>query len=301
MKLYIVFFSLGFLLSCSNYKETPVKNKYVQEWEQFNTKLIKTEKSFQEFEEFEYKRNNIQLVKYQSDTLELKGLLNTQNIDSLIKNPVIVYFHGGFALSYRAMEATKPFTDAGFIVFAPSYRGENGNPGYFELFMGEVRDAKAALKWISNQEFVDDENIYIFGWSVGGGISLNLSLHNDIPVKLGGSSAGIYDYDLIKSWATEDDMIVFPYDYTNQVENYFRLPLYNLQNMVRPHVTYIAVEDYYDYDFIKNLKDSLYLENDIEMRLIKLEGNHVSSLPKAMDSFLVEIKNQMAITKDKMH
>lgn len=290
---------LSCCLNCSDIKETGIKNKYLEEWKQFNTELIKQEKSFQKFEEFENKRKNIQLVKYQSDSLELKGLLNTQNIDSLNKKPVIVYFHGGFALSYRAMENTQLFTDAGFIVFAPSYRGENGNPGYFELFMGEVLDAKAAINWISNKEFVDEENIYIFGWSVGGGIALNLSLHEDIPVKLGGSSAGIYDYDLIKSWATEDDMIVFPYDYTNKRENYFRLPLYNLQSIVRPHFTYIGEDD--DYDFFKSLKDSLYSGNNLKMKLIKLEGNHVSSLPVAIDRFLAEVEKQMAITKDKMH
>jgi len=288
----IISILFGLFISCSNIKESDTENSYLEEWEKFNTELIKEEKSFQKYEEFEKERKNIRLVKYQSDSLKLKGLLNIQNIDSLIRKPVMVYFHGGFALSYREMEITQVFTDAGFIVFAPTYRGENGNPGYFELFMGEVRDAKAAIHWISNLEFVDEENIYIFGWSVGGGIVLNLSLHDDIPVKLGGSSAGIYDHDLIRSWATEDDMIVFPYDYTNKCENYFRLPLYNLRNMIRPHFTYIGEED--DYDFIKDLKDSLYIGINMKMKLIKLEGNHVSSLPKATARFLAEVEKIMA-------
>ncbi len=291
MKLFITTAILIIILTgCidKNSKKELGQENYLKQWEKFETNLIKREKSFQDYEAFELTHNEISAITYKSDSFELKGLLNKKNIDSLKKKPVIVYFHGGFALSYREMEHAKPFTDKGYIVFAPSFRGENGNPGYFELFMGEVKDAKAAINWISNQSFVDKDNIYIFGWSVGGGISLNLSLHEDIPIKFGGSSAGIYDYDLIKSWATEDDMIIFPYDFTNKVENYFRLPFYNLQNMVRPHFAYVGEED--EFDIVQVLKDSLYSESNIKMELIKVKGNHVSSLNTAMEKFMQEIE-----------
>jgi acetyl esterase/lipase len=290
MKTFILTLTvLGLLTGCSNRENAISQQSYNEQWKNFETKLIKQEKSFQEYEEFEPKRGDIQTVTFESDSFNLKGLLNTINIDTLIKKPVMVYFHGGFALSYEDMEATKPFTDAGYIVFAPTYRGENGNPGYFELFMGEVRDAKAAINWISSQRYADNDNIYIFGWSVGGGISLNLSLHSDVPIKLGGSSAGVYDYGLIKLWATEDDMIVFPYDYTNKEESYYRLPLYNLKNMVRSHFTYIGEDD--GFEFVEALKDSLYPQNNTKMKLIQLEGNHVSSLNTAMEKFLIEIES----------
>lgn len=272
-------------ISCKQKHE----KSYVKKWNDFETKLIKTTKSFQNYEEFDSLRNDLQLITFKSEDYVLKGLLNLKNIDSFSKKPVIVYLHGGFALSYNEMDRTKIFTEAGYIVFAPTYRGENGNQGYFELFMGEVRDAKSAINWISEQKFIDKTNIYVFGWSVGGGISLNLSLHDDIPIKLGASSAGIYDYDLIKSWATEDDMIVFPYDYTDKNENYYRLPIYNLQNMTRSHITYIGKED--GYYFFESLRDSLYPESNTKFELRLLEGNHVSSLENAMRAFLNEIEN----------
>ncbi len=287
-KFKIQSFLIGILLihiSCKQKHE----NSYVKKWNNFETKLIKTTKSFQDYEEFDSLRGDIQLITFKSEDYVLKGLLNLKNINSFSKKPVIVYLHGGFSLSYKEMDRTKIFTEAGYIVFAPTYRGENGNQGYFELFMGEVRDAKSAINWISNQKFIDKDNIYVFGWSVGGGISLNLSLHDDVPVKLGASSAGIYDFDLIKSWATEDDMIVFPYDYTNKNENYYRLPIYNLQNMTRSHITYIGKED--DYYFVESLRDSLYPENNTKLELKPLEGNHVSSLENAMRAFLIEIEN----------
>ena len=287
-KLKLLFILLGIValpISCKQKAE----NNYLKKWDNFESDLIKTTKSFQTYEEFDSLRGNLKFVTYKSEDHELKGLLNIKNIDSFSQKPVIVYLHGGFALSYKEMERTKLFTEAGYIVFAPTYRGENGNPSYFELFMGEVRDAKAAINWISIQNYIDKDNIDVFGWSVGGGISLNLSLHDDIPVKLGASSAGIYDYDLIKSWATEDEMIVFPYDYTNKNENYYRLPIYNLQNLTRPHITYIGKED--DYYFVESLIESLYPEKNTKLELIPLDGNHVSSLKKAMSSFLNKIEN----------
>lgn len=284
MKTFLIVLTTSLLLfSCNNYKDD-----YVSKWEAFETNLIKKEKSFQSYSEFADQKGDFKAVSYTSDGMVLKGLLNTKNIDSLKKNPVIVYLHGGFALSYNEVERTKRFTDEGYIVFAPTYRGENGNPGYFELFMGEVQDAKAAINWIANKSYVDSTRIYVFGWSVGGGISLNLSLHNNLPIKLSSSSAGIYDYSLIKSWATEDDMIIFPYDYTNAKENYFRLSLYNLDKMVRTHFTYIGEED--NFKYYNNLVDSLYPNRDIKLNLYPLIGNHVSSLQKAMKKFINEIR-----------
>lgn len=261
---------------------------YVQEWTDFETSLIKKEKSFQNYNEFNPQEGDFKLIHYESEGAQLKALLNTKHVDSVVKKPVIVYLHGGFALGYNDMQNTNRFTDEGYIVFAPSYRGENGNTGNFELFMGEVRDAKAAVNWISQQSFVDPDRIYVFGWSVGGGIALNLSLHEDILVKLTGSSAGLYDLDLIKSWATEDDMIKFPYDYTNEVENYFRLPLYNLDQMAITHFTYIGRND--DYAYYNGLVDSLYAKKVTKMRLRELLGDHVTSLPRAMRKFMNEIR-----------
>lgn len=288
-KLAVPIFLYLFLIVCSLSCGENNEQNYTKEWETFQSQLILKTKSFQKYEEFDEQRGDFKLVTFRSDTLKLKGLINIHNIDSFTKKPVIVYLHGGFALNYNELERTNPFTEAGYITFAPTYRGENGNSGHFELFMGEVQDAKAAINWISQQPFVDADNIYVFGWSVGGGISLNLSLHNDIPVNISGSSAGIYDYDLIKAWATEDEMIIFPYDYENSLENYFRLPIYNLNNMVRPHYVYIGQED--DYTFYRNLVDSLYPDNHYLLKLSKLNGNHVSSLEKAMNKF-IEVINE---------
>lgn len=261
---------------------------YVSEWGDFRTKLIRKEKSFQKAEPLEDGRDGFHLVTYSSDGMILKALLKNGEAAKGDRRPAVLYLHGGFALTYGQMEFTKGFTEAGFVVLAPSWRGENSNPGYFELFMGEVRDAKAAVRWLAKQDYVDPKRIYVFGWSVGGGIALNLSLHGDIPVRLSGSSAGIYDRDLIRSWATEDDYIKFPYDHTDERENYFRLPAYNLKAMVRPHVAFVGAEDGYD-DAVKLLAE-LYPDRKTRLDLRRIPGNHVSSVKPAVDQFILEIR-----------
>ena len=257
---------------------------YVERWSNFQTQLIRKEKSFQEGEALDAAEYPYERIEYVSDGMTLQALLDTRNIEPATRKPAVIYLHGGFALSSSELKVTQSFANAGFIVLAPSWRGENGNPGYFECFLGEVLDAKSAIRWLVNQDCVDRERIYVFGWSVGGGIALNLALHDDIPVRLSGSSAGLYDLDLIKSWATEDDFIRFPYDYQDEWENYYRLPLYHRQDIVRPHYSYIATDD--DYALYREIYDELYPDNDTSLRLIELPGNHVDSVPQAVHEFI---------------
>lgn len=260
------------------------EKNYTEEWKDFGTKLIRKEKSFQKAGPLNETRFGFEPAEFESEGMKLKALLNKSAVQGSAKAPAVVFLHGGFALTYGQLEYAKAFADAGFVVLAPSWRGENDNPGYFELFFGEVRDAKAAVRWLAEKDYVDPKRIYAFGWSVGGGISMNLSLHDDLPLKLTGSSAGVYDLDLIKSWATEDDYIKFPYDYKNERENYFRLPVYNLTKMVRPHITYIGKED--GFAEASSLIDGLFKPGETKLKLIGLEGDHESSLPAAIARFI---------------
>ena len=261
---------------------------YTDEWKEFKTKLIRKEKSFQKGDDLNEKRSGFEPAVYESDGMELKAMLHKGGATPTDPRPAVIYLHGGFALSYGQLEYPKRFAEAGFVVLAPSWRGENGNPGFFELFMGEVRDAKAAVRWLAVQDFVDQDRIYVFGWSVGGGIALNLSLHDDISIRMSGSSAGIYDRDLIRAWATEDDYIKFPYDHTDALENKFRLPVYNLRSMVRPHIAYIGADD--GFDDSEKLVSGLYPYFKTRLALEKVPGDHVSSVNAALERFINEIR-----------
>ena len=50
---------MGLFLNCCNHKESDPENSCLEEWEQFNTELIKEEKSSQKYEEIENERKNI--------------------------------------------------------------------------------------------------------------------------------------------------------------------------------------------------------------------------------------------------
>jgi len=62
------------------------------------------------------------------------------------------------------------------IVLCASWRGENDNPGQYEMFYGEVDDAVAAVNALSRQPYVDSSRIYMVGHSTGGTLSLLTAL-----------------------------------------------------------------------------------------------------------------------------
>jgi pimeloyl-ACP methyl ester carboxylesterase len=219
--------------------------------------------------------------------LELLAILDTSNIEKDKKKPVLIILHGGFSVGYWAINNCQSFIDKGFIVFAPSYRGENGNDGHYELMLGEVDDAKAAVNWIANQPFANTDSIFVFGHSVGGGIALSLSLHNDVPIAKTGSCDGLYDYGTMEYWSQEKNRV--PFDHENHWELYFRLPVYALDYMVRSHSLYIGIDDYYKEK--KEFYISSYPKQDTKLDLFKVKGDHFSSLRPALEEFLKEITN----------
>lgn len=50
----------------------------------------------------------------------------------------------------------------------PSFRGEDRNPGSYEMFYGELEDLDAAYDWLAKQPWVDPDRIYLAGHSTGG-------------------------------------------------------------------------------------------------------------------------------------
>jgi dipeptidyl aminopeptidase/acylaminoacyl peptidase len=104
------------------------------------------------------------------------------------KHPAIVWAHGGFGGigSYYWSpqpadndQTPKAFVDAGLVVMLPSWRGENDNPGKFELFYGEIDDAVAAIDYVAALPFVDPTRIYLAGHSTGGTVVLLTALSTD--------------------------------------------------------------------------------------------------------------------------
>lgn len=107
----------------------------------------------------------VKVVQYTSQGKKLMAWLIEPN--DKLKHAAVVFAHGGFSLGAGDIEQAMPFANAGFIVMLPSWRGENGNPGYFEMCGGEVEDAVSAIDYLSKNKNVDKNNIFAAGHSIG--------------------------------------------------------------------------------------------------------------------------------------
>lgn len=126
-----------------------------------------------EFRHLTEPRSDSERVEFMSGNLRLFGYL--------IKpvgpgpHPAVLYAHSGFNLRDFDMENAKEFAKNGFVVFVPAWRAENGNPGQFEMWYGEVDDASAALSYLKSLPMVDPDRVYATGHSAGGTLAILLA------------------------------------------------------------------------------------------------------------------------------
>jgi dienelactone hydrolase len=113
---------------------------------------------------------NVKEVTYPSGALQLKAWVSDIPHDGQL-HPAVVFCHGGFWFGNDDWDALKPFLDAGFVVMAPRVRAENGNPGDFEYYYGEVDDVIAAGRFLAQQPGVDKQRLFVSGHSAGGDLS----------------------------------------------------------------------------------------------------------------------------------
>jgi dienelactone hydrolase len=161
----------------------------------------------------------------------------------------------------------------------PMLRAENGNPGNFELLLGEVEDAAAAVRWLASRPDVNSERIYAFGHSVGGGVAALLSLRAGLPLRHTGSAGGLYAASVFDDWRD-----IVPFDPQRAGERELRLLLGNLRWMRHPHIAFLGASD------------TLLLSREIalrelggtktQLRIEVVPGDHFSSLPAAVKAYL---------------
>lgn len=222
-------------------------------------------------------------VLYQSNDLELKAYILFPGNKRDDKKPAVVLFHGGTRLSQEFLEeASPPFLDAGFIVMLPTLRGENGNQGDYELFLGEVDDAAEAVKWLSRQSYVDKDQICTFGYSMGGEISALLSLYDDLPPGFSGSCGAFFGRANMFGAVSMFNCPV-PFDINDKEEKKLRTLAGNINNMNYKHYAFIGKDD-------DQFKEKAYKKINTEntkLEIIEVEGDHDSSLKFALKEFLI--------------
>jgi dipeptidyl aminopeptidase/acylaminoacyl peptidase len=140
-------------------------------------------------EEFEkrkaYAGFECQRIKYMSDGLKVVGFIWKPKDTAGKKLPLIIYNRGG----NREFGKLSAWTEAGFydyltngfVVIGSQYRGNDGGEGKEEFGGAEINDVLNLVPLAKSLGYVDMNNLFLFGWSRGGMMSL-LALKNKLQV-----------------------------------------------------------------------------------------------------------------------
>ena len=129
------------------------------------------------------------------------------------KRPAITIVYNGPGVQrvqnrFWRKDLPKMLAHHGFVVFLLDGRGATNRGKAFEdhLYrsMGqiEVADQSVGARWLAEQDFVDGENMGIFGWSYGGYMTLHMLAQTDL-YKSGISGAPVTDWTLYDTAYTE--------------------------------------------------------------------------------------------------
>lgn len=108
---------------------------------------------------------------YWSDGLKVRGELYLPSGEQPL--PLVVFNHDGIqGISKEHRLSSVRLAKSGFVVFSPSYRGEDGSEGVVEIAKGEVRDVLNVLPLLQAHPRVLPDKIALVGASHGALISV---------------------------------------------------------------------------------------------------------------------------------
>jgi dipeptidyl aminopeptidase/acylaminoacyl peptidase len=105
-------------------------------------------------------------VSYPSDSLTVRGFLYLPKQSG--RRAAVLFNHGGVSgVSADVKRRSLDLAALGYVVFAPSYRGEGGSEGRIEVAGGEVNDVLAAADILSRHPRVKPNQMAVTGSSHG--------------------------------------------------------------------------------------------------------------------------------------
>lgn len=193
------------------------------------------------------------------------------------KHPIIIWRVGGFAnsISDGMWEESDPENDqtasqyrqAGVLMMHPSLRGGNENPGFIEGCYGEVEDVLAAAEYAKKLPYVDPEQIYLGGHSVGGTLALLTAAMDKHPFK------AVISFGPIHSTAQYGSENV-PFDVESEPEIVGRAPIVFLDN-ITTDTWVIEGSDDGNLEALKHMQENC---KNPKVRFIEVPGDHFSVL-----------------------
>ncbi len=221
-------------------------------------------------------------VTYESDGLKLKAWLSDIPADGKV-HPAVVFCHGGFWFGNEDWDVLQPFLDAGYAVLAPRVRAENGNPGDFEYYFGEVDDVIAAGKFLAAQNGVDKDRLFVSGHSAGGDLAtLAAMLPN--PFAMSAPIGATLDMRIMAK-ASDDrhkQLVVFDANDANEVDE--RCSMLFTASLKCPIALFHGDKDWGD----KVQKQFVGLAHRFQKdaTLTVVPGDHGESLPNAIPGII---------------
>ncbi|HVF91080.1 MAG TPA: prolyl oligopeptidase family serine peptidase [Blastocatellia bacterium] len=129
-------------------------------------------------------RFEFQKVKYLSDGLKVIAYLYKPRTTEGLKLPTIIFNRGSVVRSDIAPELVTCFhrlASEGFAILAPMYRQSDGGEGRDEVGGADVNDLMNVLPLARSLQFVDDRNLFMYGESRGGIMTLQ-AIRNHFPI-----------------------------------------------------------------------------------------------------------------------
>jgi len=206
-------------------------------------------------------------------------------------HPGLLYAHGGFALGKEDFDDVRPFVQAGYIVFAPAWRGEDGNPGDFQMLYGEVNDAAAALDYLAHTPGVNTHRLFAAGHSIGGTTVMLLA---ESTTKLRGAAAcgGFPD---MRGAIDETGKPAFegtPFDWHDPLESDLRSPARHLSDLHCPlDLFYGEQEDFYIAQAKAMQTDAQAKRKPVSVTVIP-GADHYAALGPAVQQMIVRFNRE---------
>jgi acetyl esterase/lipase len=223
-------------------------------------------------------------ITYNSGNLSLKAWLSDKPADDE-KHPAVVYAHGGFALGGSDWADAQEFINQGFVLMMPALRGENGNPGNFEFFYGEIDDLIAAADYLTNVSYVDRDRIFLCGHSVGGTLSMLTSMMPS-NYRAHASYGGSPDQESFFKYG----QFTIPFDSKNPREIELRSPIEYPDSILKPLFIYVGDQDLAYLDLSKYLAGyAKVIGKPCEINVV--EGDHFTSVSESIRLTINEFRN----------
>lgn len=110
--------------------------------------------------------------------VKMIGILNRPDGPEKARFPAVLFLHG-FPGSEKNTDIQRALMKRGVASFALHFQGAWGSEGYY-LPSALVAQARAGLRFLRRQSFVDKERLALFGFSMGGWAAINTGAKEDV-------------------------------------------------------------------------------------------------------------------------